>query len=116
FETRFHGRKLRDYIQHETEIFAIAQTLFCECFDRRPVRLVGVSVSDLAPDFRLRQLDFFSPHTRLAILAEACDRVKDRFGENAIGYASGVFFSLRSSPSYGVRPRRTKCYRPFHGM
>jgi DNA polymerase-4 len=116
FETRFHGRKLRDYVQHETEIFAIAQTLFQECFDRRPVRLVGVTVSDLMPDLRLRQLDFFSPRTRLAILSQACDQIKDRFGENSIGYASGVFFSLRSSPSYGVRPRRTKCYRPFHGV
>jgi DNA polymerase-4 len=116
FETRFHGRKLKDYLQHETEIFSIARTLFHECFDRRPVRLVGVSVSDLMPDLHLRQLDFFSPHTRLAILSQACDEVKDRFGEEAIGYASGVFFSARSSPSYGIRPRRTKCYRPFHGI
>lgn len=115
FETRLHSRKLAQHLQHETDIFVAARTLFHECYDHRPVRLMGVNVSELISDVRIRQLELFTPGARLAILSQACDRIKNRFGEKSIGYASGIYYSGSRSGASGLFHRKNLRYRPFHG-
>jgi DNA polymerase-4 len=111
FETVLHGRKLQSCIQHETDLYPVAERLFHESYrEGRPVRLVGVHVSALIPTSHLIQQELFVIERDATDLSTACDGIKDRFGESAIGFASGVFFSAsRHRPN----SRRTVFYNPF---
>ncbi len=117
FITRFHGRKLKDYVQHETVIYNVARILFQEIYDRRPVRLVGINVSNLTSASGSGQLTLFPTGLRLMRISKACDQIKDRFGEKAISYANGIYDTGSHSSSGYPRSshRKTLLYRPFHG-
>ncbi len=68
-------------------IYATALALFEALWDRRPVRLLGVGTANLAQP--ARQLRLFEQHDqRQAQLDAAFDRIRARFGENAIRRAS----------------------------
>ena len=117
FITRFHGRKLKEYVQHETVIYNVARILFQEIYDHRPVRLVGISVSNLTSASGSGQLTLFPSGLRLMKISKACDQIKDRFGEKAISYTSGIYDTgSRTSSGYPRSShRKNLLYRPFHG-
>ncbi|MFZ5433656.1 MAG: DNA polymerase IV [Calditrichota bacterium] len=111
FETVMHGHRIKRFIQHEMDIYAVAEKLFDEAYEAgRPVRLVGVCVSHLVPTSRLTQQELFVAPSEPSVLTRTCDLIKDRFGELSIGFASGVFFAGGRSSS---NSRRTTFYNPF---
>lgn len=111
FETVMHEHKLQRYIQHEMDIYPAAERLFHECYrGGDPVRLVGVQVSSLIPTADLLQQELFVQSDTPDHLTQTCDKIKDLFGERAIGYASGVFFNGGRGIS---NSRRINEYRPF---
>ena len=111
FETVLHGHKIKHYIQHEMDIFPVAEKLFYESYQRdHPVRLVGVTVSELIAAKQLLQQELFVADAQPDHLSKTCDRIKDRYGERAIGFASGIFSVGRPLSN----SRRVNEYRPFH--
>lgn len=68
-------------------IYARTLALFEEAWDRRPVRLVGVSAANLCQPARQLRL-FEQEDQRRAQLDAALDRIRERFGEQAIQRAS----------------------------
>jgi len=111
FETVLHGCKLKRFVQHEMDIYPVVEKLFHESYRRgEPVRLTGVHVAELISVSELRQQELFVVPAEPDDLSQACDEIRDLYGERAIGFASGVFFS-------GGRPisnsRRTHFYSAF---
>lgn len=115
-ETHLHSHKFARPLWFEGDIFSAARRLFYEIYDTaRPVRLIGVSVSGLSKTSRHLQQELFDRHAELHTLANACDDIKDRYGEAVIGYASGLLTrsgrkSVRNPTDYNVIPFR------FEGM
>jgi DNA polymerase-4 len=75
----------------DTELFATIRELFrgnCRCGAR--VRLVGVHVSGWADDPRQMDLEADERHERWQQALAAADRLRDRFGESAVGLAAGL--------------------------
>ena len=112
FETVLHGHKLKRCVQHEMDIYPVAEKLFGESYrSSQLVRLVGVQVSDLISTGELLQQELFIGSDEPDHLSQACDEIKDRYGERAIGFASGAFFNAGRGIS---NSRRVNEYRPFH--
>jgi DNA polymerase-4 len=112
FETVLHGHRLKRCVQHEMDIYPVAEKLFGESYrGSQLVRLVGVQVSDLISTEELLQQELFIGSDEPDHLSQACDEIKDRYGERAIGFASGTFFNAGRPIS---NSRRVNEYRPFH--
>jgi DNA polymerase-4 len=112
FETILHGHKLKHFVQHEMDIYPVAEKLFHQSYRTgQMVRLVGVQVSELISTAELLQQELFIGSDEPDHLSQACDEIKDRYGERAIGFASGVFFNAGRGIS---NSRRVNEYRPFH--
>jgi len=108
FETVEHGWKLHGVIQNEMELLPIVLALFAESYHQgRPVRLLGVQVSSLVLVSSIMQQELFVASQEGSCLAHACDRIKDRYGEHAVAYAS-------AAPS-GALSRRSRVRLPFSG-
>ena len=74
----------------ERELLAAAMELFAQLFMRRvAVRLIGVSVLNLEPDHRQNEL-FDTRANRRWYLNREMDRVRGRFGWNAVFYGKGL--------------------------
>lgn len=67
------------------KIYACAKTLFAECWDRSPIRLLGVSTSKASSE-SYEQYDLFDQdkYERLSKLNQAIDQIRDRYGEKSI--------------------------------
>jgi DNA polymerase IV len=89
FETLTRQSTLPQPSDREAEIFAAAMELFEKAWDgRRPVRLIGVGVSGLQAPARQLSLFDVDQGERQAKLAEAVDRIRERFGWEAMKRAS----------------------------
>jgi DNA polymerase IV len=74
----------------ERELLAAAKELFGKLFARRvAIRLVGVSVTNLDTDRRQNEL-FDTDANRRWYLNREVDRVRGRFGWNAVFYGKGL--------------------------
>ncbi len=74
----------------ERELLIAARELFEKLFTRRvAVRLVGVSVTNLEPDRRQNEL-FDTSANRRWYLNREMDRVRGRYGWNAVFYGNGL--------------------------
>ena len=71
-----------------------------------PVRLIGVSVSQLARSGETRQKELFSREDRSVRLRDALDRVRDRMGEASV-VPLGTLIHRRTlhHVPFGSRPR-----------
>ena len=67
------------------KIYACAKTLFAECWNHAPIRLLGVSTSKASSE-SYEQYDLFdqNKYERLSKLNQAIDRIRDRYGEESI--------------------------------
>ena len=113
FATLTHACTLNRFIQHELDIYPAALYLLNKVIDtRQEVRLIGVHLSELVPVSRIRQQDLFIDTQRADEMMETCDAIRDKYGEDAVGFASAVLFDPERRPV----PRQTMYYRPFHSQ
>ncbi len=97
FTTITRAHTLESPTQLDTEIFNQIRELFRKNWKQRsPVRLLGVQASSLGgpqPDqFTLLDGD---KHQRWTNALAAADRLRDKFGENSVGLASGLRGTFR---------------------
>ncbi len=64
-------------------IFEGAEVLLRHYWDHRPIRAIGITLSNLSSD-RVMQLDLFGKREREQRLAKAIDTIRDRFGPTSI--------------------------------
>jgi DNA polymerase-4 len=84
FETRIRQRVLSEYTREARRVFEVARELWRDNWDGGPMRLMGVTVSDLEPTAGGDQTELFEADHRARSLTVALDRVRDRLGEASI--------------------------------
>ncbi|MBF7084223.1 DNA polymerase IV [Desulfallas sp. Bu1-1] len=78
------SRSMAEFTDLPDEIYRTACDILYDCWDwSRAVRLVGITLGNLIKRDYF-QYDMFGERARMARLARACDKVKDRFGEKAV--------------------------------
>ncbi len=85
-------------IESETMIYHLAKGLLFGSWDgRRPIRLLGVSVSNLQSTKKERQMQLFAdPHDiKMDETSEALRTVQDRYGEGSIKFGSSIHLGQR---------------------
>jgi len=85
-QLRFFSRSqsMSQYTDLADEIYLTACGILQKHWEEEwPVRLVGITFSNLIPKDHF-QYDIFGERIRLSRISRACDRIKDRFGETAI--------------------------------
>ncbi|HSC36497.1 MAG TPA: hypothetical protein VLD19_01450, partial [Chitinophagaceae bacterium] len=76
------------YTFYDDELIPVAKDLFHKLYRKgRPIRLMGVRLSELTGD--AVQTNLFSDLGRKAELYKAIDDVKNRFGKSSLGKAAG---------------------------
>jgi DNA polymerase-4 len=93
------SRTVADFTANASDVNRAAVELLHRHWpDWKPVRMVGVSLSGLVKNLA-EQLDLFGEVERTRRLNAACDRIRDRFGEQsilrAISFAPGGVFRDR---------------------
>ncbi len=97
FTTRLASRTLRDPLESDRAIADVAVALLGKLRDARlyPARLVGVALGNLVPARDAEQLALFAPggavveRTQDRAVSRAVDRVRERFGSEAIRTGAG---------------------------
>lgn len=84
FKTTIRQRALAEVTDDENVIHQTACILLDENWDRRPLRLVGVSVSDLVSAQGFHQHDLFASDQHRRKMTEAVDSLRNRFGDRAL--------------------------------
>jgi DNA polymerase-4 len=100
FVTITRQRALADHTDDHARIFEIADALLARHWKGDPVRLIGVSVSQLEPA-GAAQPELFARDDRTLRLREALDGVRDRLGEASV------------VPAGSLAHRRTLGHVPF---
>ncbi len=96
FSTITRARSLATATQLDHEILEPVRSLFSANWQRnRAVRLLGVQVSSLEADEGQLGLIDENRHRRLKQALAAADRLRDKFGENAVSLASGMRGNFR---------------------
>ena len=97
YTTLMHQTTLPAAINEDLLLWQAAETLFERYWPRgRPVRLVGVRVSNLVREGQGRQLGLWEVRRELALQA-AMDNIRNRFGDGAVRRCS----ALADKGSYG---------------
>ena len=86
FSTLTRQKTALDSLTSGKEIYRLALRIWDSMGDRRPVRLLGVTVSNLQR--ASNQLSLFSKPNKLAALWEAVDRVNDKYGDFTLTWGS----------------------------
>jgi DNA polymerase-4 len=90
FETHTRQKALAAATADDLEIHQTARALLVAARDGRPVRLLGVSVSALRRATAPVQAELFAARPPAAArLQQAIDRIRDKFGDDAIGRLPG---------------------------
>jgi DNA polymerase-4 len=90
FETVLRQRALSEHTREARRVFEVARLLWRENWDGGPLRLLGVTVSDLKTVEGGDQTELFAADHRSRTLMEALDRVRDRLGESSIVPAGSI--------------------------
>jgi len=105
FVTVIRQRALSSHTQEARRVFEVARELWRANWSGGPLRLIGVTVSDLeaAPD--AGQIELFEGNRRDDRLNRALDRVRDKLGDSSIVPAGSLAHrrELGHVP-FGVRP------------
>jgi DNA polymerase-4 len=108
FTTRMRQRALRAHTDRTGVIFETARTLWRELWNGEPVRLIGVTVADLAKaPAQVEQAELFTADTRKLALRDAVDRMRDKLGEASVVPAASLAHrrGLGHVPFGAVSPR-----------
>lgn len=84
FKTTIRQRALAEVTDDENIIYRMACGLLDENWDGKPLRLVGVSVSDLVSAQGFHQHDLFAADQRRRRMTEAVDSLRDKFGDASL--------------------------------
>jgi DNA polymerase-4 len=84
FKTTIRQHALAEVTDDENIIYGTACALLDENWDRKPLRLVGVSVSDLVSAHGYHQHDLFASDEHRRKMTEAVDSLRNRFGDMAL--------------------------------
>ncbi len=95
-----HQRKLLYSTDSTTEIYKNICILFDEVWDKKPIRQLGVSVSDLCCS-DIQQMNFFN-NTNNSKLDKVIDSLREKYGDTAI--MRGVFANSDLHPILGGYP------------
>lgn len=90
FKTTIRQRALALVTDDENIIYRTACGLLDENWNGRPLRLVGVSVSDLVAAQGFHQHDLFATDEHKRKMTEAADSLRDRFGDMALVRAGAL--------------------------
>lgn len=103
FAYRAKQRKLMYFTDCTRDIYMNICTLFDELWDKRPIRALGVHVSDLEFS-KFKQTNFFQDELNLKneILDKAVDKIRSKYGDNSI--IRGVFANSDLRPLLGGYP------------
>jgi DNA polymerase-4 len=116
FRTITRSRTLPAASDNDNQLYTVARELLEKLrLGRAPIRLVGVSVSNLAGDGAPVQLELQDHGAAWAAAVRAADAVRARFGDGALDRASlaadrpaEAFKEARDAP----RPRRERLVEP----
>jgi len=88
FNTYTKQRRIA-YTANDTVLIRHTHELFDSLYDRRQlIRLIGVKFSGLVPGHY--QISLFDDSMKAISLLEQRDRIRKRFGEDAIGFAAAI--------------------------
>jgi len=90
FKTTIRQRALAEVTDDENVIYGTACILLDDNWDGKPLRLVGVSVSDLVSAQGFHQHDLFSNDERRRRMTEAADSLRNRFGDAVLVRAGAL--------------------------
>src|SRR5262249_3398597 len=107
YVTRMIQRTLAGFTADHRAIFGIARDLLRDQWNGEPLRLIGVTVSQLERAPGQAQRDLFSAESRREALGSALDRVRDKLGESSLVPAGTLAHQSRLShvPFGAVSPR-----------
>jgi DNA polymerase-4 len=90
FKTITRSQTLASEVDTGPEIYTVARSLYERLHPDRPrIRLLGVSISGLAPGPARRQLSLLSgENPKWGAAAQAVDSIRDRYGAGAVGPAT----------------------------
>lgn len=94
-----HQRRINRAINTTTHIHEVAMELFDEVWDRRPIRNIGVRVSD-CETADAYQMSLFDMDNKRQMLDSTIDRIRTRYGNAAITRAAFLHSGIR--PITGV--------------
>ena len=89
FKSYTHQTKLKNATNSMTTVFEVGKKLVDEMWKDEPIRLVGLGVDDLTHEV-VYQPSLFEQVEEDKTLEETVDKIKDKFGYNAISKASMV--------------------------
>ena len=103
FGFRAMQRKLMYFTDCTRDIYMNICSLFDELWDNKPIRALGVHVSDLEFS-KIKQLNFFQDKLSLKneILDKTVDKIRTKYGDNSI--IRGVFANSELRPLLGGYP------------
>jgi DNA polymerase-4 len=90
FKTYTRQRALSEAMNDEEQIYRTALALLDENWDGRPLRLLGVSVSDLSSNGEAVQPSLFDEDEHRKKMTAAVDSLRDRFGDSALVRAGAL--------------------------
>ena len=89
FKTTIRQRALPELTDDETQIHKVANALFDENWDKRPVRLIGVSMSSLVAGAG-KQRELFDADRHRRKMTEAVDSLRDKYGDTVLVRAGAL--------------------------
>ncbi len=90
FTTRLRQRVIPEFTDEERVVARVARSLLWANWNGEPVRLIGVSVAGLVQWSGKSQAPLFVEDRQYRRMVDAVDRVRDRFGEEAVFLAAAL--------------------------
>ncbi|MGH7681311.1 MAG: DNA polymerase IV [Candidatus Eiseniibacteriota bacterium] len=90
FKTVIRQRALPTLMSDENQIYRTTLALLDENWDERPLRLIGVSVSELVESGEAVQANLFDDDEHKRKMTEAVDSLRNRFGDSSLVRAGAL--------------------------